>query len=332
MVISGSFAIQFSDRTHYHGSDLDLYLHRDNTILEVGAWLTAEGYKYTPFRWQEATLAGELQRITEHPGYCSEDIEEPEQLYSNLHVRSVCGFVRRSVSGDVERTTQVMIARRCPMATILDFHSACVMNVITYNAAYALFPRATFEEHTALILNSKTPHARDALEKYAARGFRLIEQETAHQHPYHVAAFLMNQPRWVPDEHSWIIPLDTQGVIPPPPPSPVSEALGWDPIAECGWSLSVGTHSPHVVTRCVDIRLPLLRWRYTWPAADMESRMLEEFKGLGGRRLHPIGMAAWRMRDTSRDDMQWYDAQMRRFRLKCAAEQEQGRLPPPHQD
>ena len=46
MVISGSFALQFFDRTRYPGSDLDLYAHRDDGVHEIGKFLLAEGYVF----------------------------------------------------------------------------------------------------------------------------------------------------------------------------------------------------------------------------------------------------------------------------------------------
>ena len=43
MVISGSFALQFFDRTFYPESDLDLYLHPNRDMIEVGLYLEREG-------------------------------------------------------------------------------------------------------------------------------------------------------------------------------------------------------------------------------------------------------------------------------------------------
>ena len=43
MVISGSFALQFFDRTFYPESDLDIYVHPDGSIGEVGLYLIKNG-------------------------------------------------------------------------------------------------------------------------------------------------------------------------------------------------------------------------------------------------------------------------------------------------
>lgn len=55
--------------------------------------------------------------------------------------------------------------------------SACVMNVISYEKAYCLFPRATLEKRLSLLSSScrgRSKRRSTGLEKYARRGFRML--------------------------------------------------------------------------------------------------------------------------------------------------------------
>lgn len=61
------------------------------------------------------------------------------------------------------------------MLTILP--PACVMNVLTYEKAYCLFPRATLEERRSLLSSScrgRSKRRSAGLAKYASRGFTLL--------------------------------------------------------------------------------------------------------------------------------------------------------------
>ena len=62
MVISGSFALQFFDRSFYSNSDLDLYILPDRSIVEVGSYLLEEGYVFKPTAWQSSDFASEIKR------------------------------------------------------------------------------------------------------------------------------------------------------------------------------------------------------------------------------------------------------------------------------
>lgn len=52
LVISGSNALQFFDRTFYYESDLDLYAHPGH-IYELMEWLESAGYSFEPSQHQE---------------------------------------------------------------------------------------------------------------------------------------------------------------------------------------------------------------------------------------------------------------------------------------
>ncbi|KAI0681752.1 hypothetical protein C8T65DRAFT_535630, partial [Cerioporus squamosus] len=180
LLISRSFALQFFDRTFLPQSDLDLYVHHDiyesshnSRILQIGDWLENEGYVYKPGPGQEPTVHGEVQEL--------EVVDAIHRRYGQgLAVADVLTFEKpfRGVLGEgTTHKVQVIIPssrHSSPLETILNFHSTCVMNVIMHNAVYSLYPYATFEQNSALVLmQDKLARTIAGLEKYASRGFRL---------------------------------------------------------------------------------------------------------------------------------------------------------------
>ena len=132
MVISGSFALQLFDRTYYPDSDLDLYVHPDHSILEVGVWLEKQGYTYLPRSWQRQIYADEVEHILatiDLPAESMEDETEATQLYQMKSLRAVYSF-ERTINHDI-RKIQVIVPRIFPLASILEFHSSAFSYVST---------------------------------------------------------------------------------------------------------------------------------------------------------------------------------------------------------
>ena len=139
-----------------------------------------------------------------------------------------------------------------------------MLNIITYNAAYCLYPRATLEAYTSLVLNGGNPGKVAALEKYAKRGWRAISNPSPLIQYLAPSLFYIGKSRWVCDKNTWTIPLSLEGVKPPPPASPSSEALSWDPIAECGWKLAyLSIPTGLVIAKFGTVATTFLRWGYT---------------------------------------------------------------------
>lgn len=83
------------------------------------------------------------------------------------------------------------------------------MNVITHDAAYSLYPYATFELNSALVLTRDgSARTKAALEKYASRGFRMLDPRSPSStyNAQEVARFFVGGRRQVDDCHSWIVP------------------------------------------------------------------------------------------------------------------------------
>ncbi len=150
------------------------------------------------------------------------------------------------------------------------------MNIITYNAAYSLYPYATFERRDALVVNLES-QTQDALAKYSARGWRVLANpsplnewliRSEPHNPLYSPWFFINTARWVCDNRSWVIQLDVDGVVPPPLPSASSQDPGWDPVAECGWQLYMVKWSSEVKLAFDIIKSTIFRWRYTAPSVE----------------------------------------------------------------
>ncbi|KAI0349766.1 hypothetical protein OH77DRAFT_1464890 [Trametes cingulata] len=280
-VISGSFALQFFDRSYFSGSDLDLYVHPNSHVLDVGHYLHSEGYQFQPCTWQLEDYRKEIRRLCERMAsfQSDENEEEAELLYQMRSVRAVYTFCKAGSPEGLTRTVQIIVSRECPMASILDFHSTCVMNVITFNAAYAFYPIATYEQRMSLVINDSDPNAPSALEKYARRGWRAIANPSPLVPLLDFRVFHFGVARWLCDSLTWTVHLPMDGVSPPPPSSPSSVPLTWDPIAECGWILR--RHGDYVRPWVKKIATTVMFWRYTVGDREYLGKLTDYFKRQG---------------------------------------------------
>ncbi|EPQ60361.1 hypothetical protein GLOTRDRAFT_31372 [Gloeophyllum trabeum ATCC 11539] len=238
-LISGSSALQFLDRTFYPDSDLDLYVH-PGFAREIGRWLIDhEGYEYKPYESQNADFDTQDEVIMKAmrdaglaPGQrtFSEDLHPfMNQMYRIPGVETVFSFERLNPNaGEDPLKVQIILASQTPLQCILGFHSTIVMNLITYNAAYALYPDATFEKRRAIVMGRmRAERDIQALQKYMRRGWKF--QATVPDVPI-PDYFRMTMDRSVLDSYTWSIPLSLEGVEPPRPLSLTSDPLTWDPV------------------------------------------------------------------------------------------------------
>ena len=113
-LISGSFALQYFDRTFYSRSDLDLYVHLHHRRT-VGRWVLNAGYTFCPFLDQHEDFERAILR------------RSPLQpiRYLMPGVADILTFRRRStVDKSKSLKVQLIVARRTPMEVILGFHSS----------------------------------------------------------------------------------------------------------------------------------------------------------------------------------------------------------------
>lgn len=146
------------------------------------------------------------------------------------------------------------------------------MNVISYNAAYCLFPRATLEERRSLI--SRTSQERpirraEGLIKYSARGFSMLQflDNDELRTPKRSSSFTFG-PRWLDDPYTWVIPLDMEGVRPPPSPNPYSSARSQDPVILTSFSLRYNSCDGAVMNFSI-VKSPVLKFSIVTGDSDM---------------------------------------------------------------
>lgn len=228
-LVSGSSALQFFDRSFYPESDLDIYVHMPRRH-EVGRWLLNAGYKFVP----------SMMQSTDFEDAASET--EVDDIYGDIE-RGICTvftFRKPGINGGEELKVQLMVAARTPMDIILCFHSTCVMNIISYNKAISLYPRATLEERRALVCQTNGSSPQEALAKYELRGWEILRAlPPPWEHTYDRNGPFRVGRRWIEDGDSWVIPLDMIGVDLPPATSPGSVPLKEDPVVFTTWELAL---------------------------------------------------------------------------------------------
>jgi hypothetical protein len=119
LLISGSTALQFFDRTEYPDSDLDIYIEQ-KYALPVANWLQRIGYTFVPRKQQDPDLQEAFD-------------ETPLGLHkgANIFPSEEIGYFGRGVGGvfnfhkyHPERKIQLITSLHSPMEIILNFHSS----------------------------------------------------------------------------------------------------------------------------------------------------------------------------------------------------------------
>lgn len=116
MLVAGSAALQFFDRTFYPESDLDLYVSVQ-FFKQVGNFLLNEGYIFTP----DSKQFSNFHKATEQP----EEPEDPEDEWHPYRFKGVCHVFTftKERSGETLKV-QMLVAKRCPIEVVLFFHSS----------------------------------------------------------------------------------------------------------------------------------------------------------------------------------------------------------------
>ncbi|KAI0349674.1 hypothetical protein OH77DRAFT_1414569, partial [Trametes cingulata] len=227
-LISGTFALQFFDRNSRPASDLDLHVHPHHR-REVGRWLLSIGYVFAPRRGQNADFEITVRR---HPDNAGLQFIAPG-------VTGILTFYKTTEGQPLK--IRIVVARRTPMEVIMGFRSTCVMNVITFERAYCIFPLATVEQHVSLPAYSsqgRSPRRAEVLNRDAEKGFDTLclLSSTELLATGALSPFKLG-PRWLGDMDTWVVPLVTEGISPPPPPNPYSFPRIHDPAVLTSFSV-----------------------------------------------------------------------------------------------
>ncbi|KAF8431605.1 hypothetical protein L210DRAFT_3651003 [Boletus edulis BED1] len=301
-LVSGSNALQFLDRTFYPESDLDLYTHPGHSFEVAQFLVEVEGYHYVPREYQTKDWKVATKSYWDGTERRAVAQGTSPHAYTKPGIRAVSTFKKHSLNQEY-LTVQIIEASSSPFESILGFHSTCVMNFISSDAAYSLYPTATFENRASLGMPSSrsTP---TAIEKYIKRGWRIYYIPTPNN-----LAFFIEQARWVHDEHTWRLPLNQTGIEKRPPLSPTSAPLGFDPVLFNGWKLRIPERQETVGGyECYyyPVRTTLFRYNYAISEEDL-SFAIREWAIQQGKYYH------WQV---SKEDWAWFDADIPGFLQK----------------
>ncbi|KAH8092523.1 hypothetical protein BXZ70DRAFT_1010836 [Cristinia sonorae] len=241
-LISGSVALQFFDRTFYPGSDLDLYIppQSDRHVLQ---WFPQNGYRFAPTSAQPKDLEEAIDQGRVH-GFPNDIFHEEEEDYWSMgtkYIKGVYTFIKPSlVENAPDLQVQCIVTENAPLDVVLSFHSTCVMNVISYEKAYCLYPRATLHDHHTVI-NDLPPSSSQpaALSKYKERGFTICNDIRCDEAVVDISFRLWN--RSIGDSLCWSIPLDMEGVGPGYLLPGKHQPLSHDPVSISQWRLIPST-------------------------------------------------------------------------------------------
>ncbi|KAJ6501033.1 hypothetical protein C8R47DRAFT_1039998 [Mycena vitilis] len=241
-VVSGSVVLQYFNRFRWRGCDLDIYIHPGCAAGPI-RFLLESGYTFAPRDPQYRDPF--LQAARPYPA---------ESLsYLGRGIADVLDFQ----NGD--KKVQAIVTKHTPMETILGFHTTCVMNVLTYNHAFALYPRSTFIHKEALVIKTDGAKQESGRQKYVDRGWKMSGVPSL-DNKSEVAVRLL---RWPGDPFTWTLSL-------PEIPLRSTELVAVEPTDLCttnSWQLD--SCSGVVVTKWVRVEDASLRYKYI--VADRDS-------------------------------------------------------------
>ncbi|KAL8686449.1 MAG: hypothetical protein Q9218_007098 [Villophora microphyllina] len=236
VLISGSFAIQFFERVTWDESDLDLYAEQGPNAEALEKYLCEqEGYKFA--------------RETGGTEYWPID----DWLETRTFTKKRPDFTEAQI--------QIVITCHVPIYAILNgFYSTLVVNVISWNKAYAIYPQPSFLYHKSYLLRRMDEYNGKSLAKYDARGWKSQDILWPEEEASHAC---MLRSRRLNDRYTWTIPLDTQDI----PPATIAAP---DFVLEyTSWQLSRPKQEGNLFyykTYAEKFSAPTLKYRYVSPA------------------------------------------------------------------
>ncbi|KAJ3932054.1 MAG: hypothetical protein NXY57DRAFT_1075724, partial [Lentinula lateritia] len=207
LVVSGSTALKFFMHVDY-GGDVDTYCHLQQANT-VGLWYLAHDFVFEPVVGQLGDFTADFKKTCKlHEEELPEvmiPIDGDIREYKLNNIAAVWNFLRGSLK------VQLIATIGSPLTTILSFHSTCVMNVLTHEAAYCLYPNLTLEHRATLLMSLTLPMTEvqaAAIEKYWQRGFEILTDVPTSWscNPNSAVTFLC--PRFIGDKHCYKIPFE----------------------------------------------------------------------------------------------------------------------------
>jgi len=169
-VIPGSFALQFFSRTLWPDSNLNVFVKED---------------RYGPL----------VQHLIKDEGYRIIGKSDGPKTHFRFHVKQVSQF-QRTCNSTVTEIEIIEVKDQAPSIKLLEgYYMTDLVNFITCNGAYSMFPHATFVEKRTYVTNPMDNHFGTMLTKYANRGIisqRLLASNLDKKMPilYHMNRFI----------------------------------------------------------------------------------------------------------------------------------------------
>ncbi|KUJ18116.1 uncharacterized protein LY89DRAFT_684041 [Mollisia scopiformis] len=192
-LISGSFALQFFARTVWKESDLDIYIQsspKDNVKI-FGEYLIAhEDYALDDTKHIEDDLGMDCDIINQVDTYVK---KEAKGHKSCIHIISTYGTAIEGI--------------------LSSYITTALVNVISWQSAYAAFPDTTFKDMKTYQLVGFHECLNPLLENLARRGWTTLEVISA-EDERRVRSLWNPWPRRLGDSLAWKVPLEIEGVTP----------------------------------------------------------------------------------------------------------------------
>ncbi|KAI0349669.1 hypothetical protein OH77DRAFT_1424455 [Trametes cingulata] len=268
-LISGPAALNFFDRNDSHADwplDIIVYFHHRTLVAH---WLIACGYTFVASMAQSPDLDF---TITEGA------LARKEVSYEEMAVCDVLLFHKACANKSL--VINLVITTRSPAEVILHAHSTCLLNIISYERAYCMYPRATLHDRRSLLVRASGKEWRgraDELEEMIDRGYDVVDT-LFHEDfnlPDEHRCFTLGW-RWIDDPFAWVIDFEVGlDIALPPPANSLSSARTHDPVAICGFALRCGPdEEPYM--EFVVIKGPAVEYSYVLGDQDSADRLITE--------------------------------------------------------
>ena len=135
------------------------------------------------------------------------------------------------------------------------------MNFIAFDAAYSIYPRATFKESVNLALRHTFDRDQRGVAKYVDKGWTAVQMQSLDLDTAR-DLFFINVPRGVGDRMTWVMPLDTSHLSRRSRLSPRSQGFQWDPVLYNSWTLSASPNTTTVTPTYHVVKSAIYRYTY----------------------------------------------------------------------
>jgi hypothetical protein len=249
-IISGSFALQYFARVVWPESDLDIFAQQDH-FESLSAFLTMrEGYRLTD------------ERLLED--------------YASVGVRKVLVY-RRTGSEAVSEVQVILVETPPAIAVLKGFYMTAVVNFISCNKAFAIFPRQTFVQKRTYLLRDVDDHQSKLVKKYERRGWTTKRGLDSH---LDTARDSLKGCRWAGDQKSWTISITPAVEDAEIMPDSVLDCYNFE-VYDAGWTTMTETSMRRFNIECRPFSHPALRYEYGCEDYGWEDFMAARLNSVG---------------------------------------------------